>query len=306
MPDSGFAGRESAFAQVASRVALSLAVMSLLNYLNPLAHSWKPVLALSFFLILVIRRQQAHAPLSPLPHLSMRALAFFVALNVILIMFFLRFGTELAFAAERSSASALLLAFSKLLTVVPVAALFAAPAVTLRPLAPEAITAIIALLTFDPGRFFVLIWPAYSHVVASTIMILSRPFLPGVHLVPGLTHVLVVGPTRDMLLDMSCSGIKGIVLFQVLFAMMLLLEWNHINKARALFFYGAGCALLLAANMVRLAIVFLSSNLTSGTVNPSWPLFILTLLLLTWFTYDWMMPPQQELRGAPTGELAVR
>jgi len=294
MPIFSVATRTTPSAQVARRIAISVAAMTVQYWIAPVAHSWRPILAFSFLFLLVSRRGDTHPALAPLPPLSTWALTAFIGMHFVLLALALRFGRDLAIAAEGSALAASVLVASKLVVLVPILALFPArrSRSILLPLAPELAAATIALLTFDPDKLFKLIWPVYSPAIAGAMSFLVRPFMSGTHLVPGLDHVLVVGPARDMVLDISCSGLKGLVLFQILFAIILAVEWKDIRKLRSLVIYAAGCLLLLISNVLRLAIVFLTSNLTSDMVNPNWPLFILTLLALTWFTYDWVRAPR--------------
>jgi hypothetical protein len=185
-----------------------------------------------------------------------------------------------------------IVAIGKLLLLLPTFVLFAGSRKLLQEMSAEFAAVAIALFTFDPERFFTLVWPYYSTVVGHVITFVARPFVPGTHLTSATEGALVVGPNVDMLLGVSCSGITSIVIFQIVFALIVIAEWNRINKFRSLVFYVITCAALMLANMVRLTIVYIILNLTLTLVDLSWPLFLLTFLGLAFVTRNWMMPPR--------------
>lgn len=281
-----------AYAQLLLRVFLGLTPMATAYWLAPTFFSWKPALALLLFAGLLLVRRQEPRLSQILPPLSVRALLLFMLLYAVLASLALCYSREIAAAVHISPLLSLAFALSKVLALLPAFALFPLSRGFLRAVSHEAAAACLGLFTFSPDRFFELIWPLYSRVIAVVIAALCHPLLPATYITAGTDGPVVVGPRVDMVLGISCSGIRSIVLFQFLFAVIVIARWNTLNRLRSLVFYISTCAALLLANWVRLAIVHLTANLTSTTVNLGWPLFVLTFVVLIWQTYDWMTPPQ--------------
>ncbi len=121
------------------------------------------------------------------------------------------------------------------------------------------IAAALALLTLYPHRIFMLAWPWYSQVLGRAVYALSQSFVFGLQyvshpdprlLAEGLNVTIVFG----------CSGLRAIGMFQIVFAIILLLDWPKINRRRALLGYFSGLAMMLAANVLRIVLVVVIGN----------------------------------------------
>jgi exosortase/archaeosortase family protein len=120
-----------------------------------------------------------------------------------------------------------------------------------RTYAAEGIAALIVLFTFFPGRILAAIWPWYGQVLGSLVFFLSGLFTHGLTYTGALSPV-IHGPGLDVTILPACSGISGIELFDYLFALAVLLDWNRLRKGRALLAYFGGIAVMLAGNGLRI------------------------------------------------------
>jgi exosortase/archaeosortase family protein len=120
-----------------------------------------------------------------------------------------------------------------------------------RTYAAEGIASLIVLFTFFPGRFLAAIWPWYGQVLGSLVFFVSRLFVHGITYA-ALLSPTIHGPGLDVTILPACSGISGIELFDYLFAFVVLLDWNHLRKGRALLAYFGGVAVMLAGNGLRI------------------------------------------------------
>lgn len=278
-------------AQILVRLALGMAGIATHYWLVPVSYSWKPLLPLVLLALLTVARSRAPRALPSPGPLSFWTLSAFVFLHAVLLAAAFHFAPLIAGTQHTQGLWPSIVAIGKLFLLLPTFVLFAGSRKFLQEMSAELAAVAIALFTFDPERFFTLVWPYYSTVVGHVITFVARPFVPGTHLTSATEGALVVGPNVDMLLGVSCSGIKSIVLFQVVFTFILIAEWNHINRSGALFFYSIACAALLLANTIRLTVVYLTLNLTDNAINLSWPLFLLTFLVLSWFARERLAGP---------------
>ncbi len=120
-----------------------------------------------------------------------------------------------------------------------------------RTYAAEGIAALIVLFTFFPGRILATIWPWYGQVLGSLVFFVSGVFVHGITYAAALTPT-IHGPSLDVTILPSCSGISGIELFDYLFAFVALLDWNRLRKVRLLLAYFGGIAVMLAGNGLRI------------------------------------------------------
>lgn len=160
----------------------------------------------------------------------------------------------------------------------------------------ECLAAVIGLLTFYPYRLFAFAWPWYSRALAQAVYMLAHPFVPSLHLFFGTAPTLS-GPSLDVSIIFACGGLEAIRLFQMIFAMALVLDWNVLNHRRLMFAYFAGLAAALVANLTRIALLVIVGNRFSPGlvvryhIDGSWGFFVLVFAMLVLLTYVWLRSP---------------
>jgi hypothetical protein len=282
---------KTACAQIIGRIAISLLACAIHVLLLPSSYAEAPLLALVAFAILVFVRRGSRIGVARLPLLSAGRILVFAACHVLLLAIAFHYGAHLRSAATYSFTGSLLAAL-KLLILAPTIVLFPVNRMFLRQIAPELMAALVVLLTIHPVRHFQLIWPAYSNLLGAAITHASALLVPSASFAPGTDGVVVAGPAVDLHIEFSCSGVNGVTLFQLVFGMIVAVEWNRIAKLRALICYAGGVLGYLVANFLRLLLVFLSGNLVSHTVNLNVALFALGFMALVRYCYEWMVPPE--------------
>jgi exosortase/archaeosortase family protein len=282
-------------AQIAGRVALSIVAVAVDVRVVPELYSARPFFALGAFAVLALISSESRKQESALPPLARGKLAAFVCLHLLLITVAYHLAGTLLSVAHAYSLQASILSGARIVVVLPTLLLFPLETKFYRRFRSELIAATIVLLVFFPDRYFQLIWPWYSRVLTTGTAFLSRIFVPGTHVVESPV-LAVVGPSIDMVVDLSCSGIIGMNLFHLLFGIVVAVEWNRLNKARALICFVLGGVAYVVANFLRLNLLFLIGNLVSSKINLDflgWVIFGITFYLLMKISYDWMVIPER-------------
>lgn|GEM_PF-1176873 len=202
----------------------------------------------------------------------------------------------LATAGLAYSLNATATAAAKFLVLLPTWVLFPAGQWRLlwRRYRPELLTALIVLLTFFPYRLFMLAWPRYSAILGRLVYLGALPFVPGLEYLAA-ANPGVAGPRLWVEIGFYCSGIEGVYLFDYLFGLIVLLEWNRLNKRRALAGYGMGLAAILTANVLRIVLLVVTGNLISPSlagrfhINAGWVFFSVVFLAFLRVSYSWML-----------------
>ncbi|HET7872211.1 MAG TPA: exosortase/archaeosortase family protein [Terriglobales bacterium] len=158
----------------------------------------------------------------------------------------------------------------------------------------EWIAAAVALVTLYPYRIFAAAWPWYAQGLGHLAHALARPFVAGLSYIAVPTPTLS-GPHLDVRILFACSGLEAIKLFQIVFIIMLVLDWVHLNKRRILFGYFGGMAVMLAANAVRIAFLAVTGNLAPRLaityhLTLGWVFFACVAAALIVPLYSWLMP----------------
>jgi exosortase/archaeosortase family protein len=154
----------------------------------------------------------------------------------------------------------------------------------------EGIAALVVLFTFFPGRILATIWPWYGQALGRLVFAFSGLFVHGLTYTSALTPTLH-GPDLDVTILPSCSGISGIELFDYLFALVVVLDWNRLLKGRTLIAYFAGIAAMLAGNALRIASFVIFGNrgfadtVSRFHLSAGWLFFSLVFLAYLSFTY---------------------
>lgn len=125
-------------------------------------------------------------------------------------------------------------------------------------------------------------------------MALSHMFVPGTQYVAALTPTLI-GPNLEVTIVFGCGGLQGVKLFQMLFALVLVMDWNELSRRRAVAAYFGGMAAMLIANVIRITLLFVLGNtsLQNGVLEyhltGGWILFTLAFIAYLLATYRWML-----------------
>ncbi len=280
-------------------LALTLVAIAADQLAAPILHSTSPLWATAAWLVLALRRgklPRVHDDLpAKLPLLPGRLAAFLVAHLGLILVSRAMFGTFQPVAGT-TTLGGTLLAAGKLCVL--------APTILLLPLfrwrillsifRAEFVAALVVLFTFFPSRVLESIWPWYGQVLGRLVFLLARPLVPGLGFIKGLTPT-VTGPDLDVTLITACSGINGLELFDYLFGVVMLLDWNRLKKGRVLLAYFLGLLSMLLANTLRLTtFVVLGNhgyaNLVSRLhISAGWVFFCAAFLVYLSLTYGWML-----------------
>jgi exosortase/archaeosortase family protein len=255
-----------------------------------------PIFSSGLLLILALRSSFS-APLpasSTTPSLATWRLVSFFGLHLVLI------GTGLAFRdlwkGTHSAGFATALAASKYLILAPTAILLSRAQWRRfsRLYRGEWIAAIIALVSFFPLRILTMAWPWYGQVLGRSVFALAHLFLPGTQYVAALTPTLI-GQNLEVTILFECGGLQAIKLFQILFTLVLVVDWNHLNRGRAVAAYFGGLAAMLIANALRITLLFVLGNTSlqhsvlEYHLTGGWIFFTLAFIMYLLVTYRWML-----------------
>ena len=291
---------------VAASVLFSLSLDFLLA---PVLRNTSFFPATALFFLLACRRLSVHmvdkalhktqAPLSPLRltifcflHLALVALANLLASRG---------------GLYDPSSRNFLLALAKVLVFLPAAVLLTQQTWRrlLRQFRPELIASGVGLLTYFPFRLFFAAWPFYSTLLAHTVQFLAGLFVTGLGYAPG-TSPTITGPVLDVHILFACSGLDGLRLFQLLFFLLLVCDWDRLRRWRTLTGYAAGLGLMLLANAIRIAAMVVVGNRISADLvvryhlEAGWVYITSVFLLLLFVSYRWLLAPAADHRSTGT------
>lgn len=271
------------------------------NWAAPALHNQSPFWALGFLLALILRKQPGDDPakhgVATLGWSLPRA-ALFILLHAGIIALGRSAGETLTRAASQTTLGAGAIASLKLLVLAPTLALFPPSHWKRlgRAYAAELVAATLVLFTWNPSRLFETVWPQYSEWLGRLVYAVGGLFVAGLAYVPGAAPTLT-GPELDVSILFACSGLNGVKLFQILFGVMLLVDWNQVKKVRALAAYFAGLAAMLIANALRIALLVVLGNRVSANlvarfhIDAGWIFFVTIFLVLLAISYRWLIRP---------------
>lgn len=282
-----------------SALAITLVTLVAVILLRPGLSNVTPALACSFLLLLLIRRLSSTRRLGdsitdrPKSAVARRRVLFFVALEFALFFWIGHMNRGSAHGAPSIG-----FAIMRYMVLIPPVVLLPISAWIQfwKQYRAECLAAVIGLLTFYPYRLFAFAWPWYSHALVQAAYMLAHPFVPALHVLFGTAPTLS-GPSLDVNIIFGCGGLEAIRLFQVIFALALVLDWNVLNHRRLFFAYFAGLAAALVANATRIALLVIVGNRFSPGVvvryhiDGSWGFFVLVFAMLVLLTYVWLRSP---------------
>ncbi len=280
-------------------LALTLVAVAADQFGAPILHSSSPLWATIAWLLLVWRRGK----ISPTPgdqalefSLSIARLAAFLAAHGVLILFARALSSWLQAASGAMTVEGTLVAASKLCVLAPTIILF--PLAAWKKIAavyfPEAIAGLVVLLTFFPSRALGAAWPWYGQLLGRFVHTLARIFVPRLAYLADSNPTLS-GPELDVTIIPDCSGISGVELFDYLFGVVAILDWNGLRKGRVLFGYFAGICAMLLGNAIRITSFIVlgnhgfSESVARFHISAGWVFFSVVFLVYLSMTYSWML-----------------
>ena len=141
------------------------------------------------------------------------------------------------------------------------------------------------------------LWPYVSEQTARTSALLLGTVFKDVKLLdlPGRGPVVTVGDFAVELTE-ECSGARGVAIYGMLVALLLLALWHRIDRAKAILVFSIGVPLCIAVNLLRISIVAavgarVDPGLAAGIVhrNLGWLLYSLYFVLFAISTQRWWM-----------------
>lgn len=287
-------------------LAFTLVAIAAEQFAAPILHSSSPLWATTAWLLLVWRRGKI--PLSREDprfdfSISIWRLAGFLAAHGVLIFSARRLGSTFQVASGAMTVGGMFVAASKLCVLVPTMLLF--PLAAWRRISaiyfPEAIAGLVVLLTFFPSRALQSMWPWYGQVLGRLVLTLARIFVPKLAYLAGSNPTLS-GPDLDVTIVPECSGINGLELFDYLFCVVAVLDWNRLRKGRALFVYCAGLFAMLLGNAIRITSFVVLGNhgfaevVSRFHISAGWIFFSVVFLVYLSLTYSWMLGKRSTAR----------
>lgn len=278
----------------------------------PLLNTVAPAFSCGLLVLLLVRRQ-------PLPFESRNDAAIPFPENWRIATFLLLHAVVLGAARALQNGSSQITAEGTPTIVALAKYLILFPAIVLLPLDQwrkfvrlygyECLAALVALLTFFPYRTFHALWPWYSQALGQAVFWTSRNIVPGLQLVP-LASPVLTGPALDVVIIPDCGGLQAIKLFQILFALILVVDWDSLNKARTLVAYSCGLAAMLLLNVVRIALLVIVGNkwhpelIVRYHIIVSWMFPAAFLAVLLWIGYGRLFSSAKETLPSRTALVA--
>jgi len=294
-PSGGFAGPRV----LLSTLVLTLTAIATDQFAAPILHSSSPLWATTACLLLVWRRGNLLCSSGDPPlegSVSIGRIAVFLAVHSFIVLLARSLSGTLEFASRAMTVAGTLVAAWKLCVLVPTVILF--PLGTWKKIVtiyfPEAIAGLVVLLTFFPSRALRVFWPWHGQVLGRFVHALARIFVRKLAYLADSNPTLS-GPELDVTIVPECSGINGLELFDYLFGFVMLLDWNRVNKGRALKAYFGGLAAILLSNAVRITsfVVLgnhgLAESISRFHISAGWVFFSIVFLIYLSMTYRWMI-----------------
>jgi exosortase/archaeosortase family protein len=160
------------------------------------------------------------------------------------------------------------------------------------------------LLTYFPGRALEGMWPWYGQALGWVAYTVSRLFVSGVGYIGALNPTLT-GSQLSVTILKSCSGISGIELFDYLFSVVIIVDWNRLHKGRALAGYFAGVAAMLLGNVLRISSFVVLGNhglaeqISHYHISAGWIFFTAVFLIYLSVAYSWMLHKREDAEPGP-------
>ncbi|MBW2992467.1 exosortase/archaeosortase family protein [Candidatus Woesearchaeota archaeon] len=160
---------------------------------------------------------------------------------------------------------------------------------------------LLALTSLGVGMLFLYLYPVFyrtwgffSKIVALAVFAMLKLTFPSAQLPDHHVPRLVL-PNFRAQIAAQCSGIEGMTLFILLFTIIVIVDWQMINKWKLIPMYILGLAGMLFVNILRIYTIFFIGNVYSVEFaiglfhsNAGWILFTVYFLIFEYTTYDWL------------------
>jgi exosortase/archaeosortase family protein len=281
---------------------LVLAAICLDSLLAPALNTLAPALSCGLLLLLLLRQQPASAEtekagVSPFPH-KWRIVAFLL-LHATAVVVARRWQSSLL-ELPTSGLLSVAIATAKYLILLPTIVLMGTSEwrVFGRVHRLESVAALFTLFTVYPFRAFHSLWPWYSQVLGHTVYWLARSVVHGLNFLPERSPILA-GPALEVVVIEDCGGLGAVKLFQVLFAVVLIADWNSLKKGRTVVAYWLGMGIMLLANALRISLLVIVGNrfpvwVLRHHIVASWIFLAAGLVACLFMGYRWLFSPNQD------------
>ena len=158
------------------------------------------------------------------------------------------------------------------------------------------ISVLFTFIFFQLIDLFQKIWPYFSRAVVESVSFLLRFSFSNV--TKNLTDLSSPGLSVNRIsiqIGKACSGIDSQILFIFLFAIILFMDWNEINKLKAFLLFIPGAVGMFCMNIIRIYLLYIMAlyistdfALTAFHSNIGWILFVFYFVAFEYFTYNWM------------------
>jgi exosortase/archaeosortase family protein len=274
---------------------LTLGAVAADQFAAPMLYSSSPLWAVAGCLVLVCRRGELGLDQETAAGsfvFSSSRIALFVAAHVLLLLAVRLLHARLEPIAGTFSSAGWMTAALKLAVLPPTLLLLSLARwrILAQVYAAEGVAALVVLFTYFPARIIGAIWPWYGQLLGRLVFVCSGFFVHGLTYTRALTPVLH-GPHLDVTILFACSGISGIELFDYLFALVAILDWNRLHKGRTLIAYFAGITVMLLSNALRIAAFVVLGNrgfadaVVRFHLSAGWIFFSVMFLVLLSLTY---------------------
>jgi exosortase/archaeosortase family protein len=282
---------------------LTLIAVSVDQFAAPALYTTSPLWAMLAGLLLVWRRGvlRTNADISPGRYAtSAFRLVIFLAAHAVLVLV-----TRSSFSDIRQGTSGFLLGGLfmigwKLCVLTPTVVLL--PVSKWRTLVHsyrvEGVAALAVLLTFFPRRALDSLWPWYSQILGRAVYFFSWLFVSGIGYDKNLPPTLT-GPHLDVTIIPACSGINGLELFDFMFGLIVIIDWNRLQKSRALLAYFCGMLAMLLSNALRISSFVilgnhgLANSISRYHLEAGWLFFSAAFLVYLSAIYRWILSPER-------------
>lgn len=291
------AAPSSATLRACTVLILWLAAICLDYLLAPSLYNGSTIWMIGALVLLVLRSARITQLPADFPGLSVQRFAIFVILNATVVLAGRHFDAALLNGVKGNAAYSASMAVMKLAVLLLGGVLFSRASwrTILKVYRAEWIASFIVLFTFFPYRLIRTVWPVYSQILAKLAYFCARPFVAGMGYATQPMPT-VTGPRLDLQVALACSGLSALILFDLLFGLVALVDWNELNRKRLLIVYLAGNAMVIVANVARITLLAIVGNLigpryATGTfhVNAGWVFFSIVNLIFLALTYRWML-----------------
>lgn len=300
------AGRLQSLGRALKRTGSIVALLTFVavcadSALVPELNTVAPAVSCGLFLLLMLRRRSGESEASQFESraasLATWRVFLFIVIHLAIIMTSLNLRS--LWHLSHPAGVTLILSAAKYLILLPTAVLL--PVVSwldfCRTYRAECVAAAIAL-SFYPYKIFTMAWPWYGQALGRAVSTLSHPFVSSIDYVSMLDPTLQ-GPILDVTIVFGCGGLQGIRLFQILFMLIVVVDWNALNRRRAVAAYFGGLLMMLMTNAIRIALLFtlgntgLQNRVLEYHLSAGWILFALAFMAYLLVVYRWLLAPGQ-------------